>query len=111
MGKVYVFSLPNGRAAVIRLAPNLVGSNLTDAQWEVFALAKTKFEFTRPRTPEGLAEHFDPGNPAHMGRVGAMAVTEMDEADLPVSGAARAKRNDWVVQGGRVVVSATPLGP
>ena len=105
MAKVHVFSLPNGRAAVIHVAPNPAGSNLSDAEWELFVLAKTRFERTRPATPEGHSEHFNPGNPAHMGRTNSIALTELDDADLP----SKADRNNWMLQGEGVVVSPTPL--
>ena len=108
MAKVHVFSLPNGRAAVIRVAPNPPGSNLSDAQWELFVLTKTRFELTRPSTPQGRAEHFSPGTPAHVARANTLALTEMDETDLPAS---KAGRDNWVIQSNRVVVSATPLLP
>lgn len=109
MARVHVYSLPNGRAAIIRLAPKPAGSAMTDAAWEAFALAKTRFELTRPRTRAGMAERFNPANPAHTARANSLAVTPMDDAtDLPQS---RAGRDNWRVQGNRVVVSATPLPP
>ena len=80
MAKIFVTTLPGAKLAVIRLAPG---------QDETLALAKTMFELTRPPTPAGRAEHFDPANPAH--RRGP-PVTEMDDSALPAS---RIDRDRW----------------
>ena len=85
MAKIFVTTLPGGKLAVIRLAPG---------QDEVLAVAKTMFELTRPPTPAGMAEHFDPNNPAH--RRGP-PVTAMDDSRLPPNLTAqdRLERNRW----------------
>ena len=89
MAKVFVTTLPSGKLAVIRLAAG---------QDEVLALAKTMFELTRPPTPAGMNEHFDPNNPAH--RRGP-PVRAMDDSDLPAD---RTQRDRWEEFGGGVRV-------
>lgn len=110
MARIFVYSLPNGRAAVIRCAANPPSSGLTDVEWETWAIAKTRFEFMRPKNAQGLVlnplEHFDFSNPSHIARGRALRITQMDDIDLPTS---RAFRNDWIIQGNRVVVSPVPL--
>ena len=80
MAKIFVTTLPGNKLAVIRLAPG---------QDEVLALAKTMFELTRPPTPAGMNEHFNPNNPAH--RRGP-PVREMDDSLLPAD---RSQRDRW----------------
>ena len=83
MAKIFVTTLPLvplAKLAIIRLAPG---------QDEVLALAKTMFELTRPPTPAGRAEHFDPNNPAH--RRGP-PVKAMDDSGLPGD---RSQRDRW----------------
>ena len=80
MARIFVTTLPGAKLAVIRLAPG---------QDEALALAKTMFELTRPPTPAGRNEHFDPNNPAH--RRGPL-VTAMDDSALPPT---RVDRDRW----------------
>ena len=114
MAKVFVSSLPNGRAVITRLGPrpSSLPATVSDADWEAFALAKTRFELTRPKDGQGRvlnpSEHFDSSNPAHINRGNGLSVTEMDDVDLPTD---RANRTNWIRQGNRVVVSPTPLPP
>mgnify|MGYP001609689533 FL=1 len=89
MARIFVTTLPGAKLAVIRLAPG---------QDEVLALAKTMFELTRPPTPAGMAEHFNPNNPAH--RRGP-PVREMDDSLLPAD---RTQRDRWEEFGGSVRV-------
>ena len=89
MARIFVTTLPGAKLAVIRLAPG---------QDEALALAKTMFELTRPPTAAGMAEHFDPNNPAH--RRGP-PVREMDDSGLPSD---RSQRDRWEEFGGSVRV-------
>ena len=95
MSKCFCCTLPNGKVAVIHLAPG---------QDETLALAKTMFELTRPTTPAGRAEHFDPANPAH--RRGPQ-VRQMDDADLPAD---RSVRDAWEEHPGGVRVNVVKAG-
>lgn len=112
MAKCWVYAQSNGRASIIRLGPKPQGSPLTGAEWEAYALAKTRFEITRPRISQGQIvdpnEHYNVGNPAHIARANSLPLTAMTDADLPAD---RSKRDDWIIQGTRVVVAAVPLGP
>ena len=118
MAKIFVHRLPNGRAAITRLGPmpswvkDQQPTGVSDIQWQLAwenrALAKTRFELTRPPTPEGRNEHFNPANVAHIARGNALQVIEMDDANLPAD---RSRRNDWIIQGNRVVPSAVDLPP
>ena len=122
MAKIFAHRLPNGRAAITRLGPIpdwLRASFLPSAPeanlqlaWELWALAKMRFELTRPKDGQGRIinpnEHFDSDNPDHLARGNALQVTQMDDADLPAS---RARRDHWVIQGNRVVPSAVDLPP
>ena len=110
MSKCWVYSLPNGRAAIIRIVgkpSNYIG---TASEWEAYALAKTCFELTRPKDAQGRIinpnEHFNAGTPAHITRGNALVLVAMTDADV---NAPRTRRNDWIIQGNRVVVSPTPL--
>ena len=95
MARIFVTTLPavpptpGTRLAVIRLAPG---------QDEVLALAKTMFELTRPNTPAGMAEHFDPNNPAHRRGPPTRA---MDDSLLPID---RSQRDRWEEFAGSVRV-------
>ena len=89
MAKIFVTTLPGPKLAIIRLAPG---------QDETLAVAKTMFELTRPPTPAGRAEHFDPNNPAH--RRGP-PVREIDDSLLPGD---RSQRDRWEEFGGGVRV-------
>ena len=120
--KIHVYALPNGRAAITRLGvmpswvKDLQPAGVSDIQWQLAwenrALAKTCFELTRPKDGQGRVinpdEHFDPANAAHIARGRALQMTEMDDMDLPAS---RARRDHWVIQGNRVVVSPVDLPP
>lgn len=110
MPKCWVFSGVNGRANIITLGPPRRDWAGTLAEWEAYALAKTRFELTRPKNAQGRIidpnEHFNATNPAHIARENSLLVTELTDADLPVD---RSKHKDWVLQGNRVIVSPVPL--
>ena len=89
MAKVFVTTLPGNKLAVIRLGPNPPRLGLSVSEWEDIALLKTMFELTRPNTPSGMNEHFNPNNPAH--RRGP-PVREMDDSLLPAN---RTQRDRW----------------
>lgn len=104
MAKVYCYELPNGRVAIVRPTNpfNLDEPELTPAQL-ARKLQKCAFERTRLPTPQGMNEHFNPADPAHLDRCDTVPMYEVDEADLPAS---RARRDHWVLNtfAGRNVV-------
>ena len=112
MSKIYCHVNADGSVAITHLALNRKDSGLTDAEWEVWALAKTQFELGRPPTdfetlPDGTrrakasAPKFKYGEAASMARCNAYNLHEMDSADLPIE---RSERGKWRHVDGKVVV-------